>query len=149
RPLARSLEAPGRVALAGELRGGLGEPRLVITAPSGAVRDLPAGSGAAFQVSLPLDEPGEHRVDISGRHDARWVTVADFPLYVAEAPPSSIDLRVTESPAAPAPTSTEAVEAALLELANAARAAEGLRPLLAHAPIAEVSRAHSADMAEA
>jgi uncharacterized protein YkwD len=143
-PVARR-QAPGsRVALRGRLLGALRTPSFAVTQPSGEVLRVAGGEGPAFDVAVPLEGAGVHRVELLARGARGDTVVANFPLYVGVDPPSSISLVHADD--AGAERSTTDVEDRLFALLNESRRAFGRAPLVRESAIDRVAAAHSRDM---
>ncbi len=141
--VARSLAVGGRISLHGRLAEGLRSPAMVITHPDGHTEESTLGEGPEFLGQLPATERGVWQVEVSADSDAGSTVVANFPVYVD-----------TEAPDTPEETATveaedpSAVEASLLRAINESRQRARLAPLELMAPLVDVARAHSRDMAE-
>lgn len=144
-PIPRRIEAGTPVSVRGRLTGEHRNPTVVVAAPDGQVRRLPAGSGPSFDVRVPTDAAGVYQVELVGRGEHGDTVIANFPVYVGRAVPE----RVRFDGAADAGRhDVESVRRELLSLVNATRREAGLRPLTEHAGLREVALAHSRDMVE-
>lgn len=129
----------------GRLLGEHRNPTVVIAAPDGQVRRLPAGSGPEFDVRVPTPEEGIYQVELLGRGEHGDTVLANFPVYVGRAIPERVRFDVAGEADG---EDVESVRRELLSLLNAAREEAGLRPLTEHAVVREVALVHSRDMVE-
>jgi uncharacterized protein YkwD len=143
-PVPRRIEPGASITLAGELTHGHTAPELAITEPDGhVVRGTPSrGSKLRFQV--PVQTRGVYRVEVLGQGPQGITVVANFPVYVGEEPPDSIE--ISNGDAAPVDAARAAHQ--LLELVNAERAKVKLAPLELDAKLSEIAVAHVDDMLE-
>jgi uncharacterized protein YkwD len=136
--------APGTTAeLSGTLGPGLSQPRVFLTLPGGAVREVDAGRGPDFKAALRFAEAGRYAVEVIGDGDGGPQVAA---LFAVSAGGASLEpgeaRRAQEEPA-----DDRAAEAAVIRAVNETRRRQGL-PALAPAPeLADVARRHSAAMA--
>ncbi len=142
-PVARRVATGARVSLHGRLAEGLRDPAMVVTRPDGHTEETPLGDGPEFLGQFPAGERGVWQVEVSADSDAGSTVVANFPVYVDTDPPET-----PEETAAVEAEEPSAVEAALLRSINESRARAHLPPLELMAPLVEVARAHSRDMAD-
>jgi len=142
-PVARAVAVGGRVSLRGALAAGLRAPVMVVTLPDGRTEESPLGEGPDFVGQFPVTARGAYQIELTAESDVGSTVVANFPVYADVDPPETPEETssiVAEEPAA--------VEAELWRLINESRQRASLPPLQAMAPLAEVARAHSRDMAE-
>jgi uncharacterized protein YkwD len=142
--VARRQAVGARVSLRGRLLGALRMPSLAVTQPNGDVLRLPGGEGPAFDVAVPLEGAGVHRVELLAQGARGDAVVANFPLYAGVDPPTSVSL--TRADDAGAERSTIEVEERLFALLNESRRAFGRAPLVRESAIDRVASAHSRDM---
>jgi hypothetical protein len=115
-PIPRRIEAGTPVSVRGRLTGEHRNPTVVVAAPDGQVRRLPAGSGPSFDVRVPTDAAGVYQVELVGRGEHGDTVIANFPVYVGRAVPE----RVRFDGAADAGRhDVESVRRELLSLVNA------------------------------
>jgi uncharacterized protein YkwD len=161
-PIPRRMAPGARVLIAGRIDRRFRDPAVVITAPSGSVRELAAGAasaggghsaggglgaGSAFQVAIGCDAgAGRYQVEVTGVTGGGPAVLANFPLFCGVPVP-----REAPGPAGvrPAATTVPEAETRLLSLVNRDRASAGLPPLALDARLSQVARAHSREMAEA
>lgn len=137
-------QAEGELALRGTLAEGYSIPSVAVTRPSGEVERMEAGAGPGFDVPIRVAARGRHQIELLARGPRGDTVVANFPVYVGEAPPREVAIRVRDDEADMADPS--AVEAALLARINESREAAGLRPLQREGQLDGIARAHSEDM---
>jgi uncharacterized protein YkwD len=148
RPIPRQMARGARVPIAGRVAPRFREPRLVVTAPDGTVREHAVGAPAAdsgFSDEVSCDAgAGHYQVEITGVAAGGPAVLANFPLFCGAPPP-----RAAPGPAGvrPAPMTVAQAEARLLALVNRDRATAHLAPLALDARLSEIARAHSGDMA--
>ncbi|MEM6957595.1 MAG: CAP domain-containing protein [Myxococcota bacterium] len=144
-PLARR-HASGPFTFRGTLGSSYADPVLALTPPNGPIERQPLGAGPDFETSIPASTRGVYQVEILATGPEGVAVLANVPVYVGEAPPTSVRL---EPAGAGEAGSAEAVAASLLELLNDTRRARGLSPLQRYEPLDTVSLAHSRDMRDA
>jgi uncharacterized protein YkwD len=151
-PIPRQLPPGGRTTIAGRVEARFREPRVVVTAPDGSVREHGARGtvGKAvpgrFSDEVRCDAgPGCYQVEIAAATSAGPAVLANFPLFCGVPPPGE-----APGPATVRPTPMTAAEAEtrLLALVNRDRVAAHRKPLVLDARLSEIARAHSRDMAE-
>jgi len=145
-PVPRALPNGGPAPLRGRLEGGFQRPELLVTAPDGKVTRLDSGTDPTrFAATFHCGpERGRYQVEIAADDRFGSAVVANFPVYCGVAAPSSL-------PSGPGPRDTQVANAAgaealIVKLVNQDRARAGLPSLEADAHLADVARAHSADM---
>jgi uncharacterized protein YkwD len=144
RPVPRAMTEGQPIVVHGRLDEGWSQPRFAITLPDGSTERLPAGTGPQFDVNIPTNIAGVHRVELLADGADGPNVLANFPVYVGVPVPTSVRVASTDAEAS---TQTPAeVGETLLSLINEARRADGKPPLEAHAGVAAVSAAHSLDM---
>lgn len=129
----------------GRLMPGFSAPTLMVTTPTGAIRQerLPT-TGADFSTALALrDGPGRYTVEILATGPLGPTVVSLFPVFCDVAAPS--ELALAEVPVT-TPADARTVEAELLRLLNEERRREGLQPLRENPRLVELARRHSLDM---
>jgi uncharacterized protein YkwD len=148
-PIPRQLPPGGRATIAGRVDERFRDPRVVVTAPDGSVREHGAHGGSAgghFSDQMRCDAGvGRYQVEIAAVTSAGPAVLANFPLFCGVAPPSEAPGPATVRPAAMTPAEAET---RLLALVNRDRAAAHRPPLALDAKLSEIARAHSRDMAE-
>ena len=154
-PIPRRIAPGARVVVAGRVDRRFRDPAVVVTAPSGTVRELAGaaasaggglGASSAFQVAVACDAgAGRYQIEVTGVTGGGPAVLANFPLFCGVPVP-----REAPGPAGvrPAATTVPEAEARLLSLVNRDRASAGLPPLAPDARLSEVARAHSREMAE-
>jgi hypothetical protein len=141
-PVARTVAPGASIALVGRLTHGFSTPELAITRPDGQVVRGTRSRDDAFEFRVPAERAGSYRVEILGESALGITVLANFPVYVGEAPSDRIQLVASE-----APISDPALAASrLLELLNGERRAIGLAELPADPKLARIAAAHNADM---
>ncbi len=142
-PLPRRVAPGSRVVLRGRLIR-LNSPRVWVSTPSGAAREIPAAAdGDRFSASLVLDEPGPWRVEVGGT-GPRGATVAalvEIACGDGTAPPPP--------PPAAEPPDPAAAVAAVRAAVDALRARQGLPPLHPDPALDREARLHSEAMRDA
>ena len=139
-PVPRQVAPGGTVRLRGRLVR-LDAPRVHVTSPSGAVREVPVRrDGDGFAADVTLAEPGTHRIEVGGT-GARGPTVAAL-LDVSAGDPSPEE----DAADVPDPVDDAAAEAIVVAAVDALRVARGLAPLRREAALDAEARRHSAAM---
>jgi uncharacterized protein YkwD len=142
-PLPRTLAPGTTLRVRGTLLPGYASPELLVTSPTGAplpVTTSPA-QGEAFAFSAGLRDPGTYRVELLAVGHLGATVVANFPVDVGITPRTSVTVARRGAPA----DEGTAVQA-LFDAIARDRARAGLPALRSHATLAQVARAHSADM---
>lgn len=133
--------------LTGTVQAPYDRPKVVVTAPGGAVETLPLTvQGRAFSGSLRCLVRGRYQVEVLGEDKGGPTVLANFPWYCGQAPPSLTGPPAGESDA-PWRDARDA-EQQVLRLLNQDRQRAGLPPLPADERLAAVARAHCQDMVE-
>ncbi len=135
------------IAVRGVLNEGFYAPTLVVQTPDGQVRRLPAGSGREFDFRVPTEASGRYGVEVLARGPQGEGVVTNFPVYVGEAPPTSVSLRSAPVQAGGETATADQVRLDLIRLLNEARAQQGLPAVELDARLDAVALAHSQDMA--
>ncbi len=149
KPIPRQMTRGRATAIAGQIDPRFRDPRVVVTAPDGSVREHDARAATPpgrFRDDVRCDAgPGRYQVEITGVANGGPSVLANFPLYCGQAAPDE-----APGPAGvrPAQMSAAEAEARLLALVNRDRAAARLPPLQPDARLGEIARAHSRDMVE-
>ncbi|HEY3358883.1 MAG TPA: CAP domain-containing protein [Polyangia bacterium] len=146
-PFAREVAHNALVQLRGQLGPTFERPHLYMSHPGGAVEELElaAERGGRFAVSFRCRGAGQHRVELVADDRFGTTVIANFPLYCGISAP----LRAAAPLGADTPvTDARVAERRLMELTNETRRAHGLPPLDWSPELAQVARAHGADMAE-
>lgn len=144
-PVPRRIDAGSPLTLRGELLGEHRNPTVVVAAPDGQVRRLPAGGGPEFDVRVPTQGAGVYQVELVGRGEHGDTVIANFPVYVGEDIPRRVRFDAAPSGGA---QDVESVRRELFDMLNETRREAGLPPLHEHVGLREVGLAHSRDMAE-
>jgi uncharacterized protein YkwD len=144
-PVPRRVEAGTPLTVRGRLLGDHRNPTVVVAAPDGQVRRLPAGSGPELDVRVPTASPGVYQVELLGRGVHGDTVVANFPVYVGQEIPHRVRFdRAVESGG----RDVDSVRRELFELIASTRRQAGLSELREHDGLREVALAHSRDMVE-
>ncbi|HKP64304.1 MAG TPA: CAP domain-containing protein [Polyangiales bacterium] len=143
-PVPRTLALGSDINLAGTLTHGHTQPELAVTEPDGRVVRSTPGSGNQLHFRVPVSTRGVYRVEVLGQGPQGITVVANFPVYVGEAPPDSVELAPSDN----APIDNERAVAAMLELINGERARASLPALTLDPTLSQVADAHVADMLE-
>lgn len=123
RPFPRSLPRAGVTqSLCGELYGGLDQPEVFVTRPSGQVDKIRPSrqAGATFCIDLPFPTPGRHAVEVIA-YGPRGPEVV-LQIFVNAGKTG----REKRAPQAPEPTDVESSRAAICQRINALRRAQGV-----------------------
>ncbi len=144
-PMPRRVEVGTPLTVRGRLLGDHRNPTVVVAAPSGEVRRLPAGSGPQLDVRVPTQGPGVYQVELVARGTHGDTVIANFPVYVGQEIPRRVRF---ERRAEPEGQDVESVRRALFELISTTRREAGLSPLREHDGLREVALSHSRDMVE-
>jgi uncharacterized protein YkwD len=139
--------APGaHIELSGELDADLEKPQLIVAGPDGRSTRGKPGTGRRFTFDVPLETPGEHRIELLADGPRGATVVANFPVYAGVPPRTRVEALSDERNT----TGTPAVVAArVLELLNEERARAGVPPVQTSARLEAVALAHSEDMRDA
>jgi uncharacterized protein YkwD len=141
-PVPRQLEPGAAITLSGTLTHGHTAPELAITEPDGhVVRGAPA-RGNALQFEVPVKTRGVYRVEVLGQGPQGITVVANFPVYVGEAPPATVQIASADS----APVDPQRAAQAILDMVNEERAKVKLPALQLDATLSKVALAHVDDM---
>lgn len=95
---------------------------------------------------VPTTTSGAYRVEILGRGPQGEGVIANFPVYVGQAPPTSLRLHAPAETSGGESATAEQVAADLLRMLNDARREQGLAALTQDPRLDAVALAHSADM---
>lgn len=144
-PIARTADPGTALALRGRLLGDHRNPTIVVDQPGGQVRRLPAGGGPDFDVRVPIADAGIYRIEVVGRGEHGDTVIANFPIYVGESVPESVQITARDGGG---DEGVEGVRRALLDLINDARREAGVSEVRAHQGLRDVALAHSRDMVE-
>ncbi|HVE83014.1 MAG TPA: CAP domain-containing protein [Myxococcales bacterium] len=143
RPFPRVLPRAGASrALCGELLGGLGQPEIFVTRPSGGVDRLPLSrsDGPSFCAEVPFPRAGRHAVEVIAR-GPRGPEVA-LQLYVDVAVPR----REGRAAQAPEPATPEDARQVIRQRINALRRAQGAPAVSADGRLDAVAQAYAERM---
>jgi uncharacterized protein YkwD len=141
RPFPREVAVGAAVPLRGDILG-LSGARVLVTLPSGLVREAPASGGRPFATELKFESAGRYLVEVVGTGKAGPVVAALLAVSCGGAP-----LAERPGPApGPDPAGREAAEAQVLEAIDATRLRHGLAPLAESRELREEARRHSERM---
>lgn len=146
-PIPRSVPAGGSVTIDAVVDARYRDPELFMTREDGSTERLAlaAGRPGGFTSTMACGaHRGRQQLEITATGAAGATVLANFPVWCGTPPPTA----VTVDPArddAPVATTAEA-EARLFASVNRDRAAARLAPLRWDARLADVARAHSAEM---
>ncbi len=142
-PLPRDVAPGERTVLSGRLARGLSRPRVVLTLPSGQVREAETLGGGEFRATLDFGGRGRYAVEVVADGDGGPEVVA---LAVVSAGGAPLEAPPPQARGAE-PADDTAAEAAVVSALNATRRRHGLPALQADPRLAAVARRHSAAMA--
>jgi uncharacterized protein YkwD len=144
-PVARSQPSGAAFELAGSLLGAFSNPTVYVTIPSGVPSERPLRTdGAAFRAPVACDHgDGHYQLEVFGSDTSGPRVLANFTVFCGVEPPAFLQGR---GGFAPTPVAADEAERQLFTLINKARATAGLPALTFDPALAEVARAHSADM---
>jgi uncharacterized protein YkwD len=147
-PLPRALPNAEPMSLRGRLHAAFERPEILVTAPDGATTRLPLdGDAHRFAGTFHCEKKGRHQIELVGEDRFGATVLANFPVWCGTAAPTTVMTAAPAGGAAEAPFTTAAqAEQAVWKLLNADRARAGLPSLAWDARLADVARAHSADM---
>ena len=132
--------------LSGSLLPPYGRPKVVVTAPSGAVETPPlTAHEREFSCALRCAERGRYQVEVLGEDKAGPTVLANFPWYCGQAPPV---LGATAAAAEAPWRDARDAEQQVLGLLNRDRQRAHLPALPLDDKLSAVARAHCQDMAE-
>lgn len=146
-PIPRSLSPRGTTTIDAVVDRRYHDPEVFVTREDGSTYRLalqagrPGGFTALFPCSL---HRGRHQVEITASDAAGSTVLANFPIWCGAAPPASITLD-PGSDEAPVASASQA-EHTMLDAVNRDRRAAGLGTLDWDDRLADVARAHSAEM---
>ncbi len=142
-PVDRHFSSASPIPLRGTLAEGYSNPLIVVDGPTGDVLRLPAGSGPAFDVRIPIETHGAYQLEVLARGPLGETVVANFPVYVGVDVPREVSLVAEASSGS---TDVATVRSELLDLLNETRRGEGLPELSCDARVDAIALAHSVDM---
>jgi uncharacterized protein YkwD len=148
-PLPRALPSGGQVPLRGQLRAGFERPEVLITAPDGIVTRMALGGDAHRFNGVFACGPrrGRYQLEVVGEDRFGAAVLANFPVWCGEAAPTTVAAASPAGGTREEPfTSAAQAEQVVWKLLNIDRARAGLPALAWDAHLADVARAHSADM---
>lgn len=144
-PVPRGLPLGGSAVLHGRLLPPYIRPKAMATEPGGRVARMTLGGDASrFEATLHCAAKGVYQVELIGEDRLGDAVLANFPVYCGVDPPSA--MRQLRRPGGDTFAGVADAETILLKLLNIDRAAARLPPLSADAALANIARAHSADM---
>jgi len=146
-PIPRALPAAGSFLLDAVVDVKYKDPEVFVTHGDGNTErlDLKLGHAGGFQTTVACGaRTGREQVEITASDASGSTVLANFPVWCATAPPSSltVDPSLIEGPV----TTTENAEKQLLGLVNRDRQAARLPALAWDEAVAKVARAHSEEM---
>ncbi len=145
-PIPRKVALSDRVELQGRLSDDYRNPTLAIAQPDGTVERTPAGTGPAFQVRMPFQKTGVHRVELLAKGPRGDAVLANFPLFVGVEAPQQVVVKSRKTDEGGFRAST--VRDDLIRLLNETRTQANLLPLTHDDRLADVARLHSQDMVD-
>jgi uncharacterized protein YkwD len=149
-PFPRSLPRGASARLAGRLAAGLARPRVVVTVPSGDVREAEVrGDRETFEARLVFPEAGEYLVEVVARGSGGPEVAALLTVTCGVSPATGRPAAREAAGEAPEPADLAGAEAAVVRAIGALRARRGLGPVSASPALSAVARAHSAAMRDA
>ena len=144
-PFPPELPRGGEAVLSGLLAAGLRRPRVLVTVPSGAVREAAVGGAAgAFEARLAFPDAGVHLVEVIAQGSGGPEVAAL--LAVSAGAPAGVRPAAQGAVARAEPEDAAGAEDAVVRAIGALRARHGLGPVTASAELSGVARAHSAAM---
>jgi len=148
-PIPRQLRAGGRVRIEAAVKAPFIEPHAFVTRENGAVERLglaPAGGGLAAEFTCGTHK-GRQQIEITADDKTGSTVLANFPIWCAEDPPTSLTVHLDADETAPI-ASREQAEERLVRLVNRDREQHGLPPLELDSRLQEVARRHCDEMRE-
>jgi uncharacterized protein YkwD len=139
KPMPRKLSRGQEARLVVALAPSISEPHLVVAGPAGSIRQAPLPESGTANILCRFS--GIYQVELTGKGAHGVEVLANFPIYCDQDPPSRVRYG-----GVPALGKVGAMERQFHARANDVRKAAGLPPLAHSAALAEVARAHSADM---
>ena len=146
-PIPRAMAQGGSFALDAVVESRFREPELFVTREDGTTERMAIaiGKSGGFKATVECGKHiGRQQVEITASDQAGSTVLANFPVWCAEQPPSTITFDNTQ--ADNAVVAADEAERRLLALINRDRQAAGLPALLWDDRVMAVSRAHSEDM---
>ena len=146
-PIPRSLPAGGSFLLDAVIDAKFKDPEVFVTYDDGRTQrlELKLGHAGGMQTTVACGaRTGRQQVEITASDVSGSTVLANFPVWCAAAPPTSltVDPSLEEGPV----TTTEDAEKKLLGLVNRDRMAAGLSALQWDEGVARVARGHSEEM---
>ncbi len=146
-PIPRALAEGGSFALDAVVDTRYKEPELFVTREDGSTERvaIAIGKSGAFKASVACGKhKGRQQVEITASDQQGSTVLANFPIWCADQPPTSITIDATQEENAV--VAADEAERRLLALMNRDRQAAGLPALLWDDRVMGVSRAHCEDM---
>jgi uncharacterized protein YkwD len=149
-PMPRALPDGGPMPLRGQLGPAFERPEALVTAPDGSVTRM-ALNGDAHRFNGAFHcgpRKGRYQIEVVGEDRFGATVLANFPVWCGVVAPATVEASApAASDAREEPFASAAqAEQAVWKLLNADRAHAGLPSLEWDARLADVARAHSADM---
>jgi uncharacterized protein YkwD len=140
-PFPRDVAPGARAALRGELLG-LSGPKVLVTLPSGRVREVPTSGRRTFAADLAFPAPGRYLVEVVGTGPGGPEMAALLAVSCGGAPLAAADVEAE----APEPRDLAGAESQVRAAIDATRLRHGLPPLAASPQLAAEARSHSQRM---
>lgn len=119
-------------------------PVVIVTFPDGRVTRSPEVAGRHVEATVPTDRNGRLQIEVVGHRDLGPTVLANFPVWVAERPPTYARLTVDDGGREAART----VATTLIRFINEDRVSRGLLPLDVLPALGHVALDRSRDMHE-
>ncbi len=149
RPIVRALPDGGVIRIEGEVLPPFTGPDVFVTGNDGVVSRVRSTAGAsktAFKAEVDCARRvGRQQIEITAVDSSGSTVLANFPVWCGEVAPLQITVAPSLDDESPVTSEAEA-ELRMLGLVNADRAANGLPALALDEQVADVARAHSAEM---
>lgn len=145
-PVPRTVAASDGVVIDAVLDGGYHDPKMFVTADTGAVREVAIEPGRrdGFVARLACGgRRGRQQIEISASGATGPVELANFPVWCGAQPPRSMKV---ERSSDEVPVTSDEAERRLFARLNRDRAAAGLPALRWDDAVARVARGHSEEM---
>ncbi len=145
-PIPRRLSKSGTTVLEGHILEPFTDPQIQLTRQDGSVVVLKSKvkGSKRFRATIRCStKAGRQQVEITASDRSGATVLANFPLWCAMQPETSIRLAATTEASV---VSARDAEGRLLKLINRERRHHNLRPVVLDRRVAEVARAHSSEM---
>ena len=149
-PIPRQIAEGGRVKIEASVKPPFVEPQAFVTRETGAVERLGLSRGAGGRLTAELacgTHRGRQQIEITADDKTGSTVLANFPVWCAEAPPTSLTVHLDADETAPI-ASREEAEERLVRLVNRDREKHGLPALDIDARLQAVARDHCEEMRE-